>query len=362
MIPIDLCKERCRLQEADIERLQKLSECLPQMAELCGGDVFIDGMDTERNTAVVLAQAGVSSGTSAYEKCVVGRDALRSREPAVYRALENGIAVRELKALTQEGVFVRQDAVPIFGEGERIIGVLIREKDISDILRNDEKLAHLMREKDALAQETLNSTHHAPQEERISMREVHHRVKNNLQMVASIMNLQMRHSKDEQVRTALKEQVQRILSISAIHELLTANSCGEGASLQYLLARICRNIRVISGGAKQVSIHTGGEDVHVNADVATSVAIVVNELVSNALEHAFAQGQSGEILVNVERGELFVTVSVQDNGCGYNISQSSQEQSLGLALVNLTVKDKLKGRFSALSDENGTRAFFTIKM
>lgn len=354
-----LCKKHTNLSDNDILKLKEISQTLPLMADVTNCDVFINCMDVHRGIAVVIAQSEPTGNESSYEHSVVGTDALRKNEPAVYEAFENGVTTRDLKAITQEGVSVKQDVVPIKNDSGDIIAVLIREKDISHFLRNDKKLALLIKENDSPEKRNVVGDNI---NELINIREVHHRVKNNLQMIISIMNLQIRRSKNEEVITTLKEHIQRVMSIATIHEILVGEEADEGISLQFLLEKMCRNIRVVSSGDKIININTTGDDMQVSSDLSTSIAIVVNELISNAIEHGYAGRNEGTVNVNVSVGNLYATITVEDFGCGYSMPTLKSQNSLGLELVSLMVKDKLDGVFRVVSKEIGTKAIFTIKI
>ncbi len=354
-----LCQKHTDLNAVDIQKLEQIAAILPLISDLSNSDVFINCMDIYNNTALVIAQAIPQFNESAYQNNVVGTYALRQNEPAVYQALEKGITSHDLKAITQEGASVKQDVVPIKGQNGHTIGVLIREKDISHFLRNDKKLAMLIRENNEQASKLSICGEPG---DLVNIREIHHRVKNNLQMIISIMNLQMRRSQNEEVNLILREHIQRIMSIATIHEMLIGEQADESISLQMLLNKICRNIKVVSAGSKAINIKVTGDDLIIASDISTPIAIVVNELVSNAIEHGYAQQDSGQIAVNVSRGTLYTTITIQDYGCGYTLPDTKSSSSLGLELVALTVKDKLKGVFRVMSSQNGTKAFFTIKM
>ena len=142
----------------------------------------------------MVAQAKPSTVGSAYRQNVVGEYALPDKEPAVYHALQHHVPSRDIKAVTQEDRTVRQDVVPIFSHEGRCIGALIREKDISAVLLQEKKYRTLARnyEKEDISLRASDISHR----EDIAMREIHHRVKNNLQLVASFLNLQARRCKD----------------------------------------------------------------------------------------------------------------------------------------------------------------------
>ena len=156
---------------------------------------------------LVAAQAGQADEGSAYREKVVGQWVLPQREPAVFHAIRLMAPVRDLKAITREDRVARQNAVPIRGEGGRCIGVLIRERDISRDLLQEKKFQSLAR---SYEQEDLSLRSPQPLRDDAALREIHHRVKNNLQLVASILNLQARRAPDSACRRLLGESDHRL--------------------------------------------------------------------------------------------------------------------------------------------------------
>ena len=204
-----ICQAQTDLSPADIQQLEEISQQLPLMAELTGADVFID-CPTTAGEIVVVAQAQPSSG-SAYEKGVVGVRILPLKEPAVFSALKNLSPVRDIKAITQENHTVRQDVVPIFNSQQKCIALLIRELDISDDVLQEKKyqsLAKTYEKEDS----TLRSSDTGA--DTTTLREIHHRVKNNLQLVASILNIQARRCGNDFTKKILQENVSRVFFIS----------------------------------------------------------------------------------------------------------------------------------------------------
>ncbi len=266
--------------------------------------------------------------------------------------------MRDLKAVTQENKTVKQDVLPIFNQNREIIAVLIREKDISKSILEAKKYKKLEKDKEK-TNNILLSLPDADTPNLTAMREIHHRVKNNLQMVASILNLQSRKTDNPEVKRAFKENTTRVLSIAAIHDILTNINQGEEVSLKPLLEKIRRNVQSVSG-CDTVLISIAGDDICLSVDKATSVALVVNELLSNALEHAFPFEKKGHILIRLQDGALYGSISVEDDGEGFD-SSADHPQSLGLAIVSMTVKDKLKGELRISSSSLGTKAMFDFK-
>lgn len=352
-----LCREKTDLSERDILRLAQTAAQLPLMAELTGCDMFID-CTTSDGKAIVAAQASPSTASSVYQKSVVGEYALPDKEPAVVHALELGAPVRDIKAITQENRTVRQAVVPIFNEENRCIGVLIQEQDISVDLLQEKKFQQLAH---AYEEEDLSLRSYRPEPSATTLREVHHRIKNNLQLVASILNLQARRCDDPATQKILRENVSRVLSISAIHDILTRDeSSFRVIDCLVLLEQLRLNLQSFVPQDKHIAIQVSGDRVNLNADLAGSVSLVVNELITNALEHAFEGRERGNIQVSFCAGTLFHTVTVSDDGTGFD-SSDTRKGSLGLNLVEATVCDRLHGHMSIHSDCHGSRVSFDFK-
>lgn len=351
-----ICREQTALTEEDIVRLEALCAQLPLMAELNGADMFIDCM-TRSGAMVVAAQARPSGDGSLYDGSVTGAPVTEEREPAVYQAFRLGAPVRDFKAVTQEGRTVRQDAAPVRGEDGGCIAVLIQERDVSDDLRRERKFEALARryEGEALSlradgQESCDS---------LVLREIHHRVKNNLQLIASILNLQARRCGDREAGSILRENVERVLSIAAIYDILTKKRDGDGSidSLQ-LLETLQHNLRSLVPGGKAVDLQVRGDHAPLDADTATAAALVVNELVTNALKHAFRDRESGAVTVTFRAGRLCHTLTVEDDGAGF---LTGAPAGLGLRMVRATVREKLGGQLTVHTDGGGSQFVVTMK-
>jgi len=347
------------LDQNEVLRFAELEEQLPLIAELTGNDVFLDCYDRTGRTAMVAAQARPQFGTTLYSQDVIGKTVLKEMEPAVYKTLESGMPCRDLKAVTQEGRKVRQDVVPVKTEEGRIIGVLIREKDISESLLREQKYRELSEQK---AAELNGGTafQKSPMRD-LAIRESHHRIKNDLQMIASMINLQARSSKNEDVRSALHESSQRVLSIAAIQETLMRTGEDEKVHLMELLNYVCRNVQIISCEGKKIEMKIRGDDLLVTQDMGTSLAVIANELISNAAMHAFECGEKGIITVAVSRGSLYSTLTVEDSGIGFDVS-TGRPGSLGFDIVRMTAEEKLHGKFAIVSGKGGTKASVSFRM
>ena len=172
--------------------------------------------------------------------------------------------------------------------------------------------------------------------------EIHHRVKNNLQTVASLLRLQAR-AQDTNPRKALEDSVHRILAIAAVHEVLTEQR-EEVVELSDLLERL--RAMLVQGLAEGKEVHATLEPVSLAGNRATALALVFSELLQNALEHG---GQKIDIELVKKQDEAILTIT--DDGAGI----PTDADGTGLSIVQALIKDELKGRLE-LRSEKGTRA------
>lgn len=189
------------------------------------------------------------------------------------------------------------------------------------------------------------------------VREVHHRVKNNLQVIASIMRMQARRAEQEEVRAALEESVNRILSVAVVHEFLSQNAKGT-INLKEVAYRIMAQVeRGLIDPSKVIRLRVQGADIWLPAERATQCALVTNELVQNAIEHGMASRDIGSIDVTlVDEGDT-VGILVADDGEGlpegFDLGTNAH---LGLQIVRNMVERDLRGRFELANVEHGVQA------
>ncbi|HEX6487013.1 MAG TPA: histidine kinase N-terminal domain-containing protein [Nocardioidaceae bacterium] len=221
-------------------------------------------------------------------------------------------------------------AIPLRPTGEHL-GALVLLRDVTDLRRRDRELVT----KDA------------------TIREIHHRVKNNLQTVAALLRLQARRMHAPEARAALEEAVRRVGSIAIVHETLS-QTFDEWVAFDEVADQLRVMVTEVGAHGSEVVTTRQGSFGMIPADTATPLAMVVTELLQNALEHAFRQGNqpSGQSLAQGERwitltaqrlvGRLRMTV--EDNGRGlpedFDLDAST---SLGLSIVRTLVESELEG-------------------
>ena len=193
-----------------------------------------------------------------------------------------------------------------------------------------------------------------------TIREVHHRVKNNLQTISSLLRIQARRSTSEEASRALAEAVERVGSMAVVHEMLSA-STDETVDFAEAAKTVVDMVRQgLAGSAGKVSVSVEGTTGQVPAAVATSLALVTAELVHNAIEHGYRSGESGSVAVTMKRlsGELRLTVHDDGAGlpAGFDLTDSAH---LGLAIVRTIVEDDLRGTL-AFRRGRGTTVAITM--
>ncbi|MBW7928942.1 MAG: GAF domain-containing protein [Fimbriimonadaceae bacterium] len=199
---------------------------------------------------------------------------------------------------------------------------------------------------ETLAQQAAVSIEHAKLQVRNTlMQEMHHRVKNNLQQVASLLRLQLRQSHYKTLEEALTDSLARILAIAAVHDLLSREDLDHVGvrTIAEALVEYVRQSFLPPG--KQIVFDVRGDDVHLNMTQATQVALVLNELIQNAVEHGFKHSDNGEIHVTVEDQDGSIGLWVSNSGdplpSGFDVAMQSH---LGLQIVE-NLSRALGGKF-----------------
>ncbi|WP_117213359.1 sensor histidine kinase [Allorhizocola rhizosphaerae] len=222
-------------------------------------------------------------------------------------------------------------ALPLMPAGVPI-GALVLARDITEVKRRDRALIT----KDA------------------TIREIHHRVKNNLQTVAALLRLQARRVTVPEARAALEESVRRVASIALVHETLSM-SADEVVEFDGIVDRVAQAAAEVA--ASHVRTRREGSFGILPAEIATPLVMVLNELLLNAVEHGFDPGDGdteGEVVVRVERDKKDLRVVVADNGRGlpegFNPMSSKR---LGLQIIRTLTTGELRGTIELRDREGG---------
>jgi PAS domain S-box-containing protein len=258
---------------------------------------------------------------------------------------------------------------------DRVVGLVeLNMEDPNKVLTERQiSLAQLLATQAAIAMENANLYDRAQQEiqdrqqaeaqikasldeKEMLLKEIHHRVKNNLQVISSLLSLQSRNVSDEETLTVLKESQDRIRSMALIHEKLYRSEnlarIDFSSYLESLTNHLMRSYRSAVGTAR---LDMDVTDVSLSLETAVPCGLIVNELVSNALKHAFKNGSQGTITINLSKNNgKYVSLVIADDGVGLPESfDISQSDTLGLRLVNMLV-GQVRGQLST-SNVNGAR-------
>ncbi|UXU59789.1 sensor histidine kinase [Staphylococcus agnetis] len=200
----------------------------------------------------------------------------------------------------------------------------------------------------------LRHTEKALTSKTVAMKEVHHRVKNNLQTIASLIRLQMRHDIPENLQVYFKDTLNRILSIASVYEIILYESSNDSADIATLLKKIGNMVMTTLTTHSNIQItYQLQSSVYLSSNQSVALAIVYNEVLQNCLKHAFHQTQHGEIKVQLSTdNQNQIILSIEDNGDG--ISKSSQT-SFGSKIIQLIVENDLEGTLNINSCQKGTQ-------
>ncbi|WP_460206092.1 ATP-binding protein [Scytonema sp. NUACC21] len=192
-------------------------------------------------------------------------------------------------------------------------------------------------------------------EKEVLLKEIHHRVKNNLGIVSSLLQMQCRRTQDQQATAILLDSQNRIASIALVHEKLYRS--GNLANInfaQYIPDLISHLFESYNVNSRQIKINFQVEDVSLDIDSAIPCGLIVNELVSNALKYAFPNKQEGEILVKLSQNEENLSLIVKDNGVGLPVNfDEKQTKTLGINLIRGLVQ-QLRGNIE-INSHQGTK-------
>lgn len=236
------------------------------------------------------------------------------------------------------------NCVPLL-EDDEVVGALVLLRDVTDLRRLD----RLLMSKDA------------------TIREIHHRVKNNLQTISSLLELQARRVESGPARTALEEAHRRVRSIALVHEILSRDATEQVAFKEIVepLVRVAAQSALVAD--QRVTFDLEGDAGELEAAVATPLAVVLAEILANAVEHGFpdgftSDGKSPKVMMNIAGDDRNLYLTVKDNGKGLPEGFSIQKtRSLGLSITRSLVESQLRGEIDMRSD-SGTVVNLTIPL
>jgi PAS domain S-box-containing protein len=221
--------------------------------------------------------------------------------------------------------------------GENVVGRVWSYRDVTDRKHAEEKLVASLQEKEVL------------------LREIHHRVKNNLQLISGLLDMTRMRSGDESTNSILTDMMLKIQTMAQIHtRLYESKQFGKVSLTGQIRDQIAGLSNIYSHKGHEISCEIDSEEVFLPVDQAIPCALVVNEILSNAYKHAFTGREKGTIKISAVQENDRMIITILDNGIGlppdFDISRTS---SLGLKLIRTLVQHQLKGSLT-LKRRNGT--------
>ncbi|AKB32412.1 sensory transduction histidine kinase [Methanosarcina siciliae HI350] len=258
-------------------------------------------------------------------------------ENSIKRALNEGSCDSDYRIISDDG-------------GERVVhaqGEVVFDEENKPILMKGTVQDITERKK---AEEALEKM------ERIRIKEIHHRIKNNLQVISSLLDLQAEKFRDKEVLEAFRESQNRVISMSLIHEELYKGKGNDALDFSAYLRKLSEKLfQTYSLNGKNISLYMNlEENTSFNMDIAVPLGIIVNEIVSNAFKHAFPE-KKGEIRIQLQKEKIcnevnrsLFSLKISDNGIGIPEGMElASFESLGMKLVN-TLIDQLCGKIEII--------------
>ena len=285
------------------------------------------------NAVSTLHRLGIHGNAEGLRFSEVGLE-----ENVVRTAFQIGVPVtEEIPRGTEVTVLMR--CIPMLDNGN-VIGAVVLLRDISELRHRD----LLLLSKDA------------------TIREIHHRVKNNLQTISSLLRLQGRRLESAEAKAAIEESVRRIRSIALVHEILS-REVGDDVPFNEIVRPLVVMVQeAMATPERPITVAVEGDGGVLPAATATPLAVVLNELFQNAVDHAYPEelelGDRGaQVVVDIKRDEKMLRVRVIDNGAGLPDGfQLDSTTGLGLSIVRTLVTTELGGEIDiARGDGSGDR-------
>ncbi|MFB2934224.1 PAS domain S-box protein [Aerosakkonemataceae cyanobacterium BLCC-F154] len=285
-----------------------------------------------------LIGADFSDFLETYQHCFTNPAQVIQRHNEI---LESQTATTNEEITMADGRILERDYAPIFVQGN-YKGYLWMYRDITERKTAETEMITSLKEKELL------------------LKEIHHRVKNNLQVISSLLKLQSSYIKDEEALALFTESYNRVRSMALIHEkLYQSKGLARIDAVDYIRDLTDNLFRSYNVATNTIELHLRVEHIELDIDTAIPCGLIINELVSNSLKYAFVNQGKGELYINLfyQEGTSKVTLLISDNGIGLPPNFDITElESLGLQLVyNLT--EQLNGEMEINSDRG---AKFTI--
>lgn len=274
---------------------------------------------------------------------------LKTEELPHFQAVKYGQYVKNetiiFRQKNQDDRYVLCNAAPVKNEKNEIIAGVVVFSDITSLKKAEEKIKASLAEKEVL------------------LKEIHHRVKNNLQVISSLLYLQSKHIKDEKALQMFVDSQDRVRSMALVHEkLYQSKNLAHINFFEYIKDLVNQLNRSFSNNQNKIKFNLNVNGIQLDIDAAIPCGLIINELVSNAFKYAFPTDKKGEITVELNLiDSQYYRLLVSDNGIGLPLNFDLKNcKSLGLKLVK-TVVDQLDGKIQIFSNSGASFEIIFLK-
>ena len=257
----------------------------------------------------------------------------------------------ETVRVTRDGrrVHVSLTISPVRNSQGQVVGASAIARDVT--LRKQTEA-----EKEQLMLELTRALSH----QKLLLQEVYHRVKNNLQVISSLLDLRSRYITDSVAKAAFKESIQRIRAMALVHEKLYNTEDLQKLDFSGYLKKLIQQLLHGYGVNKRIALNIDGTDFGFNLDVAIPLGLIFNELVTNSIKHGFSSSQEGVISISCENQNGFTKFRYSDDGVGLPEKfDLSNAETFGFRIVRLLIK-QINGTIDILPSRKGTEFDITI--
>lgn len=245
---------------------------------------------------------------------------------------------------------------PVRGEDGAVSYFFATQLDVSDKRKAEQTLTDSRHDLEQLVADRTSELTQALEQKTALLHEVDHRVKNNLQLISSLLLLQNRRVSDPAVKAALRGMLDRVSAIATVHRRLFQSDDVARFDVSAFVRDLVADV-IGASGREDIAFSLDLERVDVAASKAAPLALVINELLSNTLRHAFPGGRPGRIFVGINRIDEAFRIEITDDGVG--VDSSTRLSGFGFTIVQLLCQ-QLKARFESTDASPGTRVVIDL--
>lgn len=201
----------------------------------------------------------------------------------------------------------------------------------------------------------MNKPQEHKSEQKHLLKEIHHRVKNNLNIIIGLLELQSQNIEDVTVKEMFRESINRIRSMAIIHEYLYRSESHSSIDLSVYIESVADNLLSVYNENKiDLTINYFLENILTEIDIAIPIGLIVNEAVTNSIKHAFLEKQKGRIDIYLKKENHHISLTLKDDGIGIPVNfDAEHSRTLGIQLIKLLV-GQLNGKYKIYREEGTT--------